>query len=61
MAANLASSAVRFLSSQRRVVSVAAGILLALLPIAWWSVQFMRWWSKVLSLSQRPEFQRART
>jgi hypothetical protein len=40
---------------------VAAGILLALLPIAWWSVQFMRWWSKVLSLSQRPEFQRART
>jgi len=30
MAANLASSAVRFLSSQRRVVSVAAGILLLL-------------------------------
>jgi hypothetical protein len=40
---------------------MAAGILLVLLPIAWWSVQFMRWWSKVLSLGQRPVFQRART
>jgi hypothetical protein len=40
---------------------VAAGAVLALLPIAWWSVQFMRWWSKVLSLGQRPTFQRART
>ena len=38
----------------------AAAVLLCLLPIAWWSVQFMRWWSKVLSLSQRPVFQRAR-
>ena len=40
---------------------VAGGIVLALLPIAWWSVQFLRWWSKVISLSQRPTFQRART
>ncbi len=39
----------------------AAGILFCLLPIAWWSVQLMRWWSKVYSLSQRPVFQRART
>jgi 4-hydroxybenzoate polyprenyltransferase len=39
----------------------AAGCLLALLPIAWWSVQLMRWWSKLVSLSQRPAFQRART
>jgi 4-hydroxybenzoate polyprenyltransferase len=39
----------------------AAGILLCLLPIAWWSVQLMRWWSKVYSLSQRPVFQRARS
>jgi 4-hydroxybenzoate polyprenyltransferase len=38
----------------------AAGLLLCLLPIAWWSVQLMRWWSKVYSLSQRPVFQRAR-
>jgi 4-hydroxybenzoate polyprenyltransferase len=38
----------------------AAGCLLCLLPIAWWSVQLMRWWSKVYSLSQRPVFQRAR-
>jgi 4-hydroxybenzoate polyprenyltransferase len=39
----------------------AGGFLLCLLPIAWWSVQLMRWWSKVYSLSQRPEYQRART
>jgi hypothetical protein len=39
----------------------AAGVLFCLLPIAWWSVQFMRWWSKVYSLAQRPVFQRART
>lgn len=39
----------------------AAGILLCLLPIAWWSVLLMRWWSKVYSLSQRPVYQRART
>jgi 4-hydroxybenzoate polyprenyltransferase len=39
----------------------AAGILFCLLPIAWWSVQLMRWWSKVYSLSQRPVFQRARS
>jgi 4-hydroxybenzoate polyprenyltransferase len=39
----------------------AAGVLFCLLPIAWWSVQFMRWWSKVYSLSQRPVFQRARS
>jgi 4-hydroxybenzoate polyprenyltransferase len=39
----------------------AAGILLCLLPIAWWSVQLMRWWSKIYSLSQRPVYQRVRT
>ncbi len=39
----------------------AAGCLLCLLPIAWWSVLLMRWWSKVYSLSQRPVFQRARS
>jgi hypothetical protein len=39
----------------------AAGVLFCLLPIAWWSVQLMRWWSKVYSLSQRPVFQRARS
>ena len=38
----------------------AGVVLLMLLPVAWWSVQFMRWWSKVLSLSHRPAFQRAR-
>jgi hypothetical protein len=40
-------------------VSVGLGaLLLGLLPVAWWSVRLMRWWSKVLSLSQRPKFQR---
>ena len=38
----------------------AGVVLLMLLPVAWWSVQFMRWWNKVLSLSHRPAFQRAR-
>ncbi len=34
--------------------------LLALLPVAWGAVQLMRWWSKVVALSQRPAFQRAK-
>ena len=43
-------------------VSWAAGLaVLALLPIAWWSVKFMRAWSRLIALSQRPAFQRART
>ncbi len=37
----------------------ALGVL-ALLPVSWWSVQLMRWWNNLLSLGQRPEFQRAR-
>jgi hypothetical protein len=37
-----------------------AGLLLLLLPAAYISVQLMRWWSKVISLSQKPTFQRAR-
>jgi 4-hydroxybenzoate polyprenyltransferase len=40
---------------------IAGACLLVLLPVAWWSVQLMRWWSKLLSLSHRPVFQRART
>ncbi len=36
-------------------------LLLLLLPAAWASVQLMRWWSKLVSLSQRPTFKRART
>jgi hypothetical protein len=34
-------------------------ILLGLLPVAWFSVQLMRWWSQILTLSQRPQYQRA--
>ncbi len=39
----------------------AAAGLVCLLPIAFASVQLMRWWSRVVSLSQRPVYQRART
>jgi hypothetical protein len=42
------------------VSPVAGGLLLLLLPAAYVSVQLMRWWAKVISLSQRPTFQRAR-
>ena len=35
-------------------------IILALLPLAWLSVQAMRAWSKLVELSQRPQYQRAR-
>jgi hypothetical protein len=38
----------------------AAGILLALLPVAYFSVQLMRWWSKIVAASHRPEFKRAK-
>lgn len=38
----------------------AAGLLLLLLPMAYVSVQVMRGWAKILSLSQVPEFQRVR-
>jgi 4-hydroxybenzoate polyprenyltransferase len=42
-------------------VGILAGLLLlCLLPMAYLSVKTMRAWSRVLSLSQRPEFQRAR-
>ena len=42
------------------VSPVAASFLLLLLPAAYVSVQMMRWWSKLVSLSQKPTFQRAR-
>ncbi len=38
--------------------AVGVGILL-LLPVAYFSVKVMRWWSKLLAASQRPEFKRA--
>ncbi len=37
----------------------AAAILLVFLPLAYLSVQLMRWWSNLLLLSQKPEFKRA--
>lgn len=38
-----------------------AVLLVLLFPLAYLSVQFMRWWTRVLSLSQKPTFKRART
>jgi hypothetical protein len=35
--------------------------VLMLLPVAYLSVQLMRWWSKLVSLSHAPSFKRART
>ena len=35
--------------------------VLLLLPVAYFSVRLMRWWSQLLALSQRPAFKRART
>ena len=35
-------------------------VILSLLPLAWLSVQAMRAWSKIVELSQRPQYQRAR-
>jgi 4-hydroxybenzoate polyprenyltransferase len=40
---------------------VPAAIILALLPIAYLSVQLMRWWNQFLALSQRPAFKRVET
>jgi len=41
-------------------VSLAwAGVIALLLPVAYLSVQLIRWWSTIVSLSQRPAFKRA--
>jgi 4-hydroxybenzoate polyprenyltransferase len=38
---------------------ISAAVLLMLLPVAYAAVQIMRWWGRLVSLSQRPEFRRA--
>jgi hypothetical protein len=38
---------------------VVAGFMMGLLPVAYLSVQVMRWWGKLLVASQRPEYRRA--
>jgi len=38
---------------------LAALLLLMLMPVAYLSVQLMRWWGKLLTASQRPEYRRA--
>ena len=35
--------------------------VLALLPVAYFSVRLMRWWSKLATVSQKPQFKRAET
>ena len=40
---------------------IEAVLLVMLFPVGYFSVQLMRWWSKILSLSQKPSFKRART
>jgi 4-hydroxybenzoate polyprenyltransferase len=42
------------------VGTVPALFLLLLLPAAYLSVQLMRWWGRILSLSHKPVYQRAR-
>jgi hypothetical protein len=39
---------------------IPAALLLLFAPAAYFSIQLMRWWANLLSLSQRPAFQRAR-
>jgi len=38
---------------------LSASALLMLLPVAYAAVQLMRWWGRIVALSQRPEFRRA--
>ncbi len=40
--------------------SLATLAVFALLPVAYFSVRLMRWWSKLMAVSQKPQFKRAR-
>jgi len=40
---------------------VPSVMIALLLPVAYSAVQLMRWWSKIVAVSQRPEFKRAGT
>lgn len=41
------------------VSPLVALLLLVLLPVAYFAVQLMRWWSQMMVFSQKPQFQRA--
>lgn len=41
--------------------AVATVAVLMLLPVAYFSVRLMRWWSKLVTVSQKPHFKRAGT
>jgi hypothetical protein len=43
------------------VSPLAAALMLLLLPVAYLSVQLMRWWSKLIVASHRPDYKRAGT
>ena len=49
-----------FVAGYVRNPLATVGVLL-LLPVAYLSVQLMRWWSKLVALSHPPSFKRART
>src|SRR4051812_12402931 len=38
---------------------IAAGLLIMLMPVAYLSVQLMRWWSTLVVASRRPDYKRA--
>jgi len=38
-----------------------AGAMLGLLPVAYFSVQLMRWWNQIVAISQRPAYKRVET
>jgi hypothetical protein len=39
----------------------ATAAVVMLLPVAYFAVRLMRWWSKIVALSQKPQFKRAGT
>jgi hypothetical protein len=41
--------------------AIATLAVLLLLPVAYFSVRLMRWWSKLMAVSQKPQFKRAET
>jgi hypothetical protein len=49
-----------FVGAYVRDVRATVGVLL-LLPVAYFAVRLMRWWSKLVALSQKPQFKRAGT
>ena len=49
-----------FVGAYVRDVRATVAVMM-LLPIAYFAVRLMRWWSKIVALSQKPQFKRAGT